>query len=224
MEFTPEQIEAGQAVYTPKILSIYDLFVLGISNRLIWRCPTPLQVEHYNRQVSANHLDVGVGTGFFLDHCRFPSPTPRIGLMDLNPNSLRFTAQRIARYRPETYQRNVLEPIAFDGEKFDSVGVNYLLHCLPGSMEAKAVLLDCLKPLVNPGAVIFGTTLLHEGIHLNPVARQLMAFYNRKGVFSNVEDSLEGLTRALNQRFAEVSVEVVGCGALFSARYPNSLT
>ena len=213
-----EQIEAGQALYTPTILSIYDLFVLGVSNRLIWRCPTPLQLAHYHRHVSANHLDVGVGTGYFLDHCRFPSPMPRIGLMDLNPNSLTFTAQRIARYRPETYQRNVLEPIAFDGEKFDSVGVNYLLHCLPGSMEAKAVLFDCLKPLLNPGAVIFGTTLLHEGVHRNPVARQLMAFYNRKGVFSNSEDSLEGLTRVLNQRFAEVSVEVVGCGALFAAR------
>ena len=219
-----EQVEAGQAVYTPKLLSIYDLLVLGVSNRLIWRCPTPLQLEHYHRHVSANHLDVGVGTGYFLDHCRFPSLTPRIGLMDLNPNSLTFTAQRIARYQPETYQRNVLEPIAFDGEKFDSVGVNYLLHCLPGSMDAKAVLFDCLKPLLNPGAVIFGTTLLHEGVRRNPVARQLMAFYNRKGVFSNQGDDVVGLTRELNRRFVDVNVEVVGCGALFAAGSPNSLT
>ena len=72
--------------------------------------------------------------------------------------------------------------------------------------------------------MIFGTTLLHEGVHRNPVAKQLMAFNNRKGVFSNEEDSLEGLTRALNQRFAEISVEVVGCEALFAARLPNSLT
>ena len=30
--------------------------------------------------------------------------------MDLNPNALTFTAQRIARYQPATYRRNVLEP------------------------------------------------------------------------------------------------------------------
>jgi hypothetical protein len=43
-----------------------------------------------------------------------------------------------------------------------------------------------------------------------------MNAYNRKGIFSNREDGLDGLTRALNQRFREVSVEVVGCAALFS--------
>ena len=47
--------------------------------------------------------------------------------MDLNANALRFAADRIARYSPQTYRRNVLEPIAFDAPKFDSVGVNYLL-------------------------------------------------------------------------------------------------
>ncbi|WP_437663388.1 hypothetical protein [Sorangium sp. So ce1182] len=45
-----------------------------------------------------------------------------------------------------------------------------------------------------------------------------MAIYNRDGVFSNEKDDLEGLKRALDQRFRDVSVEVVGCAALFSAR------
>jgi hypothetical protein len=114
-------------------------------------------LEHYNRHVSANHLDVGVGTGYFLDHCRFPSHTPRIALMDLNRNSLDFASRRIARYKPETYIRNVLEPIAIDALRFDSIGVNYLLHCLPGTMESKSVAFDHLKALMNPGAVLFGS-------------------------------------------------------------------
>jgi hypothetical protein len=37
---SPEQIAAGQAVYTKRMLGIYDWLVLGLSNRLIWRCPT----------------------------------------------------------------------------------------------------------------------------------------------------------------------------------------
>ncbi len=50
--------------------------------------------------------------------------------------------------RPETYVRNVLETIDFDGAKFDSLGVNYLLHCLPGDMATKARAFDCLSPLM----------------------------------------------------------------------------
>jgi hypothetical protein len=45
-----------------------------------------------------------------------------------------------------------------------------------------------------------------------------MDTYNTRGIFSNRYDDLDGLKRALNQRFREVSVEVVGCAALFSGR------
>src|SRR5688500_18615304 len=112
MNITTEQVEAGQAVYSDRTLTVYDFVVLGVSNRFIWKCPTAGLEQHYNKHLTANHLDVGVGTGYFLDRCRFPSPTPRVALMDLNANALAFTSQRIARYKPETYRRNVLEPIA----------------------------------------------------------------------------------------------------------------
>jgi len=216
MGITAEQVEAGQAVYTKRTLAVYDLLVLGISNRFIWRCPTERIERHYDRHVTANHLDVGVGTGYFLDRCRFPSSEPRVALMDLNPDSLGHAAHRIARYQPVTYRRNVLEPISIDGPKFDSVGVNYLLHCIPGSITEKAVAFDHLKPLMNPGAVLFGSTLLHEGIRRSRPAKWLMGAYNRKGIFCNRGDELEGLKRELAQRFDDVSVNVVGCAALFS--------
>ena len=45
-----------------------------------------------------------------------------------------------------------------------------------------------------------------------------MDVYNKKGIFSNRHDSLDGLKHALAQHFREVSIEVVGCAALFSAR------
>jgi 2-polyprenyl-3-methyl-5-hydroxy-6-metoxy-1,4-benzoquinol methylase len=213
-----EQVEAGQAVYSKGTLNVYDWVVLGISNRFIWKCPTPGLEAHYNKHLSANHLDVGVGTGYFLDRCRFPSSKPRVALMDLNPEALAFTAQRIARYKPETYLRNVLEPIASDAERFDSVGINYLLHCIPGSIDTKAVAFDHLKALMNPNAVLFGSTLLQGGVRRSGLAKRLMAIYNKKGIFANEQDDLEGLQRALRSRFRDVSVQVVGCGALFSGR------
>lgn len=218
MSFGAEEIKAGQAVYTPAMLRIYDWLVLGVSNRWIWKCPTPALLAHYDRHVSGNHLDVGVGTGYFLDRCAFPVAAPHVALMDLNANALAYASRRIARYRPEIFVRNVLAEITFEGERFDSVGVNYLLHCLPGDMQAKACAFDHLASLMQLGAVIFGSTLLQGAAPRNAAARRLMAFYNDKGVFSNRQDDLPTLRRELEKRFRDVSIEMVGCAALFSAR------
>ena len=218
MKPSDEQVEAGQAVYTKSTLSAYDIIVLGISNRYIWKCPSARIEEHYNKYISANHLDVGVGTGYFLDRCRFPSESPRVVLMDLNPNTLDFASDRISRYAPETYIQNILEPISADIPRFDSVGLNYLLHCVPGAITKKAVAFDHLISLMIPGAAIFGATILQIGVPRNWAAVQLMKLYNEKGIFSNSSDDLEGLERALNERFVDVSLKVVGCVALFSGR------
>lgn len=215
---TPQQIEAGQAVYSRRVLSNYDWFVLGISNRFVWRCPSRRIAQLYARHVSSNHLDVGVGSGYFLDRCDFPAPAPRLALMDLNPNALAFCAHRLARYAPEVHRCNVLQPIAIDVEPFDSVALSYLLHCLPGALESKAVVFDHLQPLLRPGAVVFGATLLHDDASRGWLATRLMNLYNARGIFSNREDTLQRLELALTQRFSAVSVERVGCAALFSAR------
>lgn len=213
-----DEVAAGQAVYTQRTLAWYDFLVLGLSNRLVWRCPTPRLLAHFNRHVTANHLDVGVGTGWFLDHCRFPGANPRVGLIDINANALGYALARVSRYRPVGWLYNVLEPIEFGQPAFDSVSVNYLLHCLPGNLEAKARVFDHLRPLMNPGAVVFGSTLLNGGVTRGWAARRLMSIYNARGIFSNVHDDIDGLRRALAARFREVSVEVTGCAALFSAR------
>lgn len=210
-------VEAGQAVYTPATLALgYDLMVLGFSNRFAWKCPTAHILEHYNRHVSANHLDIGVGTGYYVAHCRYPVPAPRLALMDINEHSLRHAAHRARRYQPELYRRNVLEPIAFANAKFDSIGMTYLLHCLPGRMAQKAAVFDHIRPLMNPGAVIFGATIVSDTPR-NAAARKLMDVYNAKGIFSNRDDTVPELEKALTARFARCSLDVKGCVAVFSA-------
>ena len=174
-------------------------------------------LDLYNRHVTANHLDVGVGTGFFLHRCRFPSDQPRLALMDLNPNCLEVAGKRVARYSPEVYRRNVLDPIEIDAPGFDSIGFVNVLHCLPGDMEAKAIALDNLMALLNPGGVMFGSTLLYRGVRRNPLATLLARWNSVLGSMNNLEDDAEGLRRALQSRFSESSVTVIGCVALFRA-------
>ena len=215
---TADEVHAGQALYTGPILAVYDLAVLGLACRFLWRCPARHILELYNRSITANHLDVGVGTGYFLDRCRFPDARPRLAQLDLNPNSLRVAAHRLARFQPGVYRANVLDPIAIDGPRFDSVGASGLLHCLPGTIRTKAVVFDHLKALLNPSGVLFGATLLGSGVEPGWAARRAMSYFNARRVFTNQDDDLDGLRDELAQRFAEISLLVVGCVALFTGR------
>lgn len=214
---------AGQAVYSPRLLGWYDFLVLTVSNRWIWRCPTARLLAWYDRHVSSRHLDVGVGTGYFLDHCRFPEASPRITLADLNENCLAAAAARIRRYSPQTVKADVLRPFSPPDGPYRSIGVNYLLHCLPGDLSSKACVFDHLATHLAPGGVLFGSTLLSAVEAGGWAARRLAAFYNRRGIFSNAADRREDLLRALESRFRRVVIEPVGCVVLFAAWEPKTL-
>lgn len=214
---TAEQVSAGQGAYGKFTLSVYDKLVLGASCSWLWKCRASRMLDQYNSLVSDNHLDVGVGSGYFLDHCQFPSPSPRVVLMDLNESSLSFTAARIARYSPEVCRRNVLEDMFVNSGKFDSVAMNLLLHCVPGSLEYKGKVFDHCKKVMNDGAVLFGATIINVGTEPGFLARKMIDFYNKKGMFSNSTDSKDQLREQLEARFSRVTVEVHGCIAMFSA-------
>ena len=218
MDPSRDEVEAAHAFYTKRSLAVYDLAILGYFCRFAWRCRASRILEHYDEHVSDNHLDVGVGTGYFLDKCRFPSDAPRLGLMDLNLNCLEVAGRRVARYRPESYRANVLEPIPVDAPKFDSVGLTFLLHCVPGTIRSKAVVFEHLKALANPGAVFFGATLMHDGVERNWLARKVMDRNNAHGIFNNSEDDVAGLRWALAQHLSDPTVDIVGCVAIFSGR------
>jgi len=218
----PLDSRAGQAVYSPWTLRLYDWYVLGLSCRLAWRCPSGVLLAQYQAHVGARHLDVGVGSGYFLDGCRFPVARPTIALLDLNQASLAFAANRIARLSPRTYRADVLQPLADRiDETFDSIGLGFLLHCLPGDMAYKARALANLAPLLGPDGVLFGSTILTEGVPHNAFGRALLNVYNRKGIFSNRGDSAAGLGAALEQSFSDVAVTTHGTVALFTARRPR---
>jgi len=209
---------AGARIYTPGALDFYDIVVHGLSNTFAWRCPTKELIAQYNRNVGSRHMDIGVGTGLFLDRCRFPTPNPTIALVDLNPSALAYTKKRIGRYRPTTHEANVLEPFELDVGPFDSIALNYLLHCLPGDMKSKRAVFANIEPHLAEGGVVFGATILGRSARHNLLARTLIRAYNARGVFGNRDDSLAELEAALGEYFKRVSIVVHGSVALFTAR------
>jgi 2-polyprenyl-3-methyl-5-hydroxy-6-metoxy-1,4-benzoquinol methylase len=218
MKVTKEQVEAGQAAYTSRMLGFYDFLILRVIVPYIWKCPIDNILKLYNDHMSSNHLEIGVGSGYFLDNCNFPTDNPRLAIMDLNPNSLKFTAGRVSRYKPEVYRTNILEPIQTDIEKFDSVGINAVIHCLPGTMETKLVVFDHIIELLKPGGIVFGSTILNKGVKQNWLTIIFMKRFNDRRVFSNLEDDVSTLREGLAKRFSDIEINVIGTAALFTAR------
>jgi SAM-dependent methyltransferase len=208
----------GQAIYGRAFLPAYDALVYGFNSPYLWRCPLERLVAHYDAHLSACHLDVGVASGKVLDESHFPTPTPELTLMDLNPNSLRTASARLARYRPKAHQANVLEDWGLPSAGYDSVALTHILHCLPGSIPDKRPAFEGARNALTPGGTFFGATILGPTADHNPLGRATVNLNNRLGVMSNQNDTAEAIDAELERHFDSHHLEVVGTVALFSAR------
>jgi ubiquinone/menaquinone biosynthesis C-methylase UbiE len=211
-----QEVLAGQAIYTSNVLPFYDMSVFHAAMPLVWRCPVKHVQGLYDASVGARHLEMGAGTGYLLANTEFPVRDPEITLVDLNPSPLAYTAQRLGRYEVTQIQANVLEPLPLDGP-VDSAGLNFLLHCVPGSLKDKGVVLKNAATVVRPGGILFGSTILSAGVPVTPQARLLMKFFNARGIFHNDRDNLDDLREAL-AGLGRYKLVVRGCVALFRAR------
>ena len=50
--------DAGAAIYSKPVLSLYDLAVVHLSNQFAWQCPAATILDFYNRHITSNHLCV----------------------------------------------------------------------------------------------------------------------------------------------------------------------
>ncbi len=138
--------------------------------------------------------------------------------MDLSQACLAKTTHKLSRYAPETYLQNLLEPIRHKTAKFDSIGVNYVMHCVPGSFKEKGVAFSHLQALLADDGVLFGTTVLSDGVRKNLLARPFMWLMNYLGVFNNRRDSAGDLKHYLDIHFRVLQFEVVGVTAFFAVQ------
>lgn len=209
----------GQKAYGPLLLSVYDWWVLGIMAQVVWRSPTRRFVERYRPLFGKRHLDIGPGSGYFID---VAGPAGmELTLLDPNRHVLDHCAKRLSRFAPTVVEADVLKPLPVRGT-FDSVALSAVLHCLPGPLEAKEVAIRNAAAVLDPGGVLFGATVLGiEERHSAP-ARAFVKAANKQGGFDNLGDTRDGLEDILSASFNEVEVDVVGSLALFVARDQTS--
>ena len=136
--------------------------------------------------------------------------------MDLNKNSLEAANKRIGN-RAKTLLHDAFEPLPFE-EKFDSISLCYLLHCMPGPPERKVPLFKNLSNQLSDKGVLFGSTILGKGVEHNWFGGYLMKVYNEKGYFGNLLDDRKTFEDGLRESFEEVETRVEGVVLLFEAR------
>jgi SAM-dependent methyltransferase len=209
---------AGQEVYSRAFLRIYDPLILGFYGNVVWRCPTSRLVEQYRQHVGRRHLDVGPGTGYFLERAQLPDDV-QITLLDPNPDVLAHAGRRLAHRHPSAIQADVLKPLPFTaGERFDSAGMNYVLHCLPGPVLRKTAAVQNVAAVLKPGGVLFGATVLGAAGPHTGLSRTVLRFVNSRRIFDNLNDTEDVLRDLLEASFATVEIDVIGSVAVFTAR------
>ncbi|WP_168393067.1 class I SAM-dependent methyltransferase [Erwinia amylovora] len=210
--------EKGASIYSPLVLKLYDTWVLNISNNYAWRCNTDnILLPHFKQNMAKSHLDIGVGTGYYLEKTKQSSDA--ITLLDLNPNSLAAAKKRIGAHRiKHVLQHNIFTPLPeSEKNKYDSVSMYYLLHCLQGNIKEKASAIENASQALTEEGTLHGATILGSGVEHNAFGRYLMNIYNKKGIFSNKFDSLDDLKSVLEHYFDQVKIQQHGVVAVFTA-------
>ena len=166
MDITPAQVEAGHAFYTkrtlgdlrprhPRLLLPLGMALPGEASPRALRPPRHREPPRRRRRHRLLPRPLPVpGT-----------PTPGSALLDASTAVPRQGRPPPRSLRPrDPPRRTSSNRSRSPPPRSTQSSLNYVLHCLPGTIRTKAIALSHLKALTNPGAVIFGATLLHDGV------------------------------------------------------------
>ncbi|KAF9875151.1 methyltransferase domain protein [Colletotrichum karsti] len=222
-----------KTVYSPSFLTLfYDKYVLGFNMRYMWGCPTDdILLPFFSENFSRNHLDVGVATGYFpavaLARPFRTNSKQRLTLVDLTAPPLNATKTRVLSVTSATevncVEADVTEPPpkALLGERYDSISMFNLFHCMPGG-KGKLRAFGTYKELLSEDGVLSGCTVLGPRESTGFLTKFYLRWYNKWwGVFNNWDDNEEDIREALDQEFEEVETWVIGNTMLFRAKKPR---
>lgn len=193
--------------------------VLGhdVVNELAWSCPEGELVKLFKRNVSRNHLEVGVEGGYSLVKRLKSHPDLIVSFLDSDKDSLKTAHKKAKHLAPHLYYADLLNNWNFKNRKFDSININMVIQSLPGRYEDRlSTIFHNARLCLAPKGKIFGSTILGQGSD-SKISSMLMSLYNKKGILNNKRDNLGQLTSVLEYYFTNVKVHLVGSVALFEA-------
>ncbi|KAJ5497189.1 S-adenosyl-L-methionine dependent methyltransferase [Penicillium fimorum] len=217
----PQKPASDEVIYKSWDLLVYEIWVLGIVSTWAWGCSTTKYLlPQFRANVGKNHLDIGSGTGYYLRKGGIPAST-RLTLLDLERPALDLGLQRCGRPDARGLKADILQPLPVV-EKFDSVSMYYLLHCIPASVADKCAIFKHIKHNMTPNGVIHGANVLGKGVRNDGrFAAYVRRGVLKAGIFHNLNDNAYDFEHALRTNFEEVETRVVGSVFMFCASRPK---
>ena len=183
-------------------LHYYDRFVNQFNCKYVWKCSPDKIFNIYNQNCSKYHLEIGPGTGYFLKNSNLNSTIHELTLIDINDQILDYSMKNL---KSEYSNINALNYNLFtdkipDHIKFDSVGINYVLHCIPGDLQKKIDTL--IHNLGDNNYKLFASTVICDPLHISIIAEYELMLLNSLGIFNNNNDTYQELQEYLeNNKF-----------------------
>ena len=216
----PSAGDPPKPTYTWSWLVHYEIWVLLIVNTFAWGCSTARYLlPLFRDNVGRKHLELGVGTGYYLVNGNIPAST-RLTLVDKDPRALNTAVERMKRQDVTTFVADILDPLPVD-DKFDSISMYYIIDSLRASVQEKCNLLGRLRHHLAADGVLHGATILGKGVRDdNSFARFIRNGCTKKGIFRNQDDNAFDFEKVLRDNFKMVETRVVGTVFLFRAVGP----
>ena len=100
-------------------------------------------------------------------------------------------------------------------DQLDSVGINYVLHCVPGKLENKVDKL--ISNLITSNQTkYFGATVVNNNYLQTPLSKFELYFLNQKKIFSNFEDDYRNLIKYFEYNNINYQYKICGNVLIFS--------
>lgn len=196
-----------------KNLFFYDYLVNDLNCSFAWKCNQKHILSNYSN-ITDRHMEIGPGTGYFLKNKTFDT----IQLIDINNDILTNASQNLTGNCSQinTFQHDIFTSSLPQLSKCNSIGLTYVLHCIPDKIENNLDNLIHNIPFKNYN--IYGASVIRDPVEKNMLAELELFWLNKMGIFNNDSDTYYGLCEFLENTGFNYNLKLEGYVAIFNIK------
>ena len=200
-----------QSNIVSKNLFFYDYLVNDLNCSFVWKC-SQRNILHNYRNISDNHIEIGPGTGYFLKNKTFDT----LQLLDINNDILTNASLNLKGNcsQIKSFQHDIFTSSLPQLSKCNSIGLTYVLHCLPGKIENN--LDNLIRHIPYKNYNLYGASVIRDPVEKNSLAEMELFWLNKIGVFNNSNDTYSSLEKYFKKNNFQYDLKLEGYVAIFN--------
>jgi len=197
---------------SPRSARLYDAsveFLFGGTADVMRRMAIPPIVDHTRPHHRPRILDVGCGTGRFLDQLRQALPSGQLYGLDLSPYYLKRAAELLGEGTPVSLIADNAESMPFADGLFDAVTSVFLFHELPSDVR-RQVMREAWRVLTPGGSfVVCDSAQLADSAEIEAALHAFPAAYHEPYYKGYLKDDLAVVMRECGFEVVESTPHLV---------------